>query len=140
MNLESIFKSLGLPMGIVAVIVAVLGAFGLSADEITAVSITLVGVQLCVSLFIDVLKYAGVVNDGDAGKWSAAINLIIFCAVALQLRFIPAFDVAGLDAQLMNFAKIAGLVFIYVTQITGTKQAHYLFAHTVGIKAFSHSA
>jgi hypothetical protein len=139
MNLESIVKSLGLPLGVVALIVAVLGLFGLSAEQITGVAVVLVGAQLCIALLINVLKWSGVVNDGTAGKWSAVFNAIIFVGVAVHLKFFPTFDVIGLDAQLFEFAKTAGVVFLYVTQVIGAKGYHNLLVRGFNIKSFSFS-
>lgn len=140
MNLESIVKSLGLPLGVVALIVAVLGLFGLTAEQIAGVAVTLVGAQLCVALIINILKWSGVVNDGTSGKWSAVFNAAIFVGVAVQLKFFPAFDVADVDAQLFEFAKTAGVVFLYVTQVIGTKAIHNVLKQFVSWMSFSNAA
>lgn len=137
MKIESIVSNLGLPLTVVGLVVAVLALFGLSAEQVAGVASTLFGAQLCVSLTINVLKWAGVVSDGTAGKWSTAFNAVIFVGVAVQLKFFPAFDVAGLDAQLYEFAKVAGIVFLYVAQVIGTKALHRLQVNGFGLKAFS---
>ena len=137
MKIESIVKSLGLPAGVVALIAAVLGLLGLSVEQVAAVVGTLAGAQLCVALLVNVLKWAGVVNDGDAGKWSALFNLALFVAIAAQIKLFPAFDVAGIDAQLYEFAKTAGVVFLYITQVVGTKGIHQLLTQGFGIQMFT---
>ena len=70
-------------------------------------AVSLVGIQLLGFVLIDALKYAGVVNPGDSGKWSAAYNLIVLIGVVAWLGFAPSFDLAGLDAQIYELAKTA---------------------------------
>lgn len=135
MKLESIVKSLGLPLGVVAVIASVLALFGLDAESIATLTLALVGVQACVLLVIDILKWTGVVHDGAAGKWSAVFNAVIFVALVVQIEFFPSFDVEGLDAQLYEFAKAAGVVFVYVSQLAGTKSLREL-----GFKVYTFNA
>lgn len=126
MNIENIVRNLGLPLAVVAVIVAVLALFGLDAERIAQMALTLVGVQACILLVIDVLKWSGVVNDGTAGRWSAVLHAIVFVMLIVQIKFFPVINVAGLDAQLLEFAKAGGVVFLYVTQIVGTKSLREL--------------
>ena len=75
MKLEDIFKTLGLPLALVAVIVAFLAWVGLALEQLYVVVASLVGLQVFLSFLIDVLKYAGVVNAGTSGKWSAVFNI-----------------------------------------------------------------
>lgn len=128
MNLETIFKTLGIPLALVAVIAALLSWAGLSIDQVQAVAVSLVGIQLLGFVLIDALKYAGVVNPGDSGKWSAAYNLVVLIGVVAWLGFAPSFDLAGLDAQIYELAKTLGIVLAYISGITGTKGFHLLAA------------
>ena len=123
-DLKENLKTLGLPLALVAVIVALLAWVGLTVEQLTAVAVGLVGFQLCFALLVDVLKYRGVVSAGAAGQWSAAINLLMLIGVALWLRLYPQYDLTALDAQLFEFGKLAGLIFVYVTQVLGTKAMH----------------
>ena len=136
MNLESIVKNLGLPFGVVAVIVSVLALFGLDAEQIAKSALALVGAQACVLLIVDVLKWSGAVSNGTAGKWSAFFNVIVFVALIVQIKFFPTFNVSGLDAQLLEFAKTAGIVFLYIAQVVGTKTLR----EVIGLKAFTFNA
>ncbi|MBI5951885.1 MAG: hypothetical protein HY865_09525 [Chloroflexi bacterium] len=138
MNLERIVKSLGLPLGVVAVIVSILALVGLDAEQIAKTAVTLVGAQACVLLVIDILKWSGVVSDGTAGKWSAVFNAAIFVALIVQTKFFPLYDVLRLDAQLLEFAKTAGVVFLYVAQVAGTKAIREL-VRRLGIKVYTFS-
>lgn len=137
MKLEDLFKTLGIPLTLIAVIVAVLAMFGLSLDQITTVAVSLVGLQLLCSFLVDVLKWAGVVNDGTSGKWSAALNLVTLTGVAVWTKFFPTFDLQALDNQLLELGKVLVMVFAYITQIVGTRNVHQLTVRGLGIKAFT---
>lgn len=124
MKLEDILKTLGLPLALVAVIVALLAWVGLTLEQLYAVAASLVGLQLFISFLIDLLKYVGVVNAGTSGKWSAVFNLGTLIGVAVWLKFFPDFDINAVDLQLLEFAKTLIVVFAYVTQIIGTRAVH----------------
>ena len=128
MELKDIFKTLGIPLALVAVIVALLAWIGLTLEQLYVVVATLVGLQLCTSFLIDVLKYTGVVNAGTAGKWSAVFNLATLIGVAIWLKFFPSFDIYAADNQLLELAKVLGVIFTYVTQMIGTKAVHQVAA------------
>lgn len=137
-DLKKIFETLGLPLGLVAVIVALLAWIGLTPDELVAVAVTLVGLQLLLSFVIDVGKYIGLVDDGTAGKWSAVFNLLTLIAVAVWLKFFPTIDIYAIDNQLNELAKLCIYVFAYITQIIGTKRVHQT-AVKLGVEAFTFS-
>lgn len=139
MDLKTIFKTLGLPLAMIAVIVALLVWAGLDIDEITAVAVSLVGLQLAVAFLVDVLKYAGVVDDGTAGKWSAGFNLLTLAGVAFWMKFYPTFDIHSLDNQIGELAKLLGLIFAYITQMIGAKAVHRFSVDKLEIEAFSNS-
>jgi multisubunit Na+/H+ antiporter MnhG subunit len=123
-ELKENLKTLGLPLALVAVIVALLAWVGLTVEELIAVVVALVGFQICFAFLVDVLKYAGVIKAGMSGKWSAAFNLIMLIGVAVWLKLFPTFDLYALDAQLFALGKMLGLIFVYITQILGTKAVH----------------
>ena len=137
MKLEDIFKTLGLPLALVAVIVAFLAWVGLTLEQLYVVVASLVGLQVFLSFLIDVLKYAGVVNEGTSGKWSAVFNLLALIGVAAWLKFFPNFDIHAADAQLLELAKVLALVFAYITQIIGTKAVHVVSVKKLGLQAFT---
>lgn len=135
MKLEEIFKTLGLPLALVAVIVALLAWAGLTLDQLYVVVGSLVGLQLLGAFLVDVLKYVGVVDPTTSGKWSAAFQLVALIGVALWLKLWPSFDIYGADAQLLEFVKVASLVFAYVTQVTGAKAVHvFLLGRVKGFR------
>lgn len=123
-DLKKIFQTLGLPLALVGVVVALLAWVGLTLDELAAVAVALVGLQLMQSFIIDLLKYLGVVDDGTAGKWSAVFNLVTLIGVGFYMKFFPAFDIHAVDGKLLELANLLIYVFAYVTQIVGTKHFH----------------
>jgi len=138
-DLESALKSLGLPFGLVAVCAAVLALFGVALEVVVNVASSMVGLQVLIGLLIDVLKWAGVVKDGTAGQWSAALNLLGLAGIAVALGISPAFDFGTLDARFIVVGQFAALLFAYVVQVVGTKSVHSLLVEGLGIRAFSHS-
>lgn len=139
-DLESILKTLGLPIALVLVISGMLSLLGLSLVQILQIASTLVGVALLITLVINVGKWVGVVDDGTAGKWSAVLNLLALGGIGGALYFNPAFDFAAVDAQLGEFARVAGLVFVYVTQIVTSKQLHTFMSSNLNMQVFTFSA
>ena len=75
-DLEHTLKTLGLPVGLVAVFAAVLALLGIDLNIILAIAGSMIGLQALLGLLVDVLKWAGVVADDTAGIWSAAFNLL----------------------------------------------------------------
>lgn len=139
-NLESIWKELGLPLGLTLFFGSTLGLLGLSLDQVVDVAGSLVGLAALIGLALNVLKWAGVLPDGIAGKVSAVLNLAVLIGVASVIKFFPTFDFSAVDAQAAEFARVAAIVFAYIVQIVSTKSAHKLLVNGFGIRAFSHSA
>jgi hypothetical protein len=136
-NLEELLKSLGLPIGLVALFSAVLGLIGIQIETVLLIAEGLIGTFALIALLINVLKWAGVVTDENAGRWSAAANLAVIIAVALIFKLFPSFDFVSVDAQLGEFARVVGVVFAYVVQVVGSKGVHVAMTQGLGIKAFS---
>lgn len=127
MKLEDAFKTLGIPLALVAVVVALLAWAGLTLDQLYVVVGSLIGLQLLGSFVVDVLKYVGVVEPTTSGKWSAALQLISLVGVVVWLKLFPTFDIHAADTQLFKLVKIASLVFAYIAQIIGAKAVHKVF-------------
>jgi len=123
-DLKVLFNTLKLPLGMVAVIVALLAWAGAPFEQIAEIAGKLVGLQLFGAFCIDALKYAGIVDAGASGKWSAVYNLLTLAGVAVQVRFFPGFDLFAFDGKLIDLVYVLGIVFTYVTQIIGTKAVH----------------
>ncbi len=138
-DLKTLFTKLGLNIGLIAVLVAVLSLFGVSLDVVLTIVESMVGLQLLIMLTINVLKWAGAVNDGTAGKWSAALNLVGIGIIATILGLNPSFDFSSLDAQLVDIAKFLTLLFGYIVQIAGTKYFHQTVTQGLGVNMFSNT-
>jgi hypothetical protein len=136
-DIEKIFTTLGLNIGLVAVFSTVLALFGVSLDMVLTIAYGMFGLQLLISLCINVLKWAGVITDGTAGKWSAVFNLAGLAVIAVTLALNPAFDFVKLDAQLVDIARFGTLVFGYFVQISGTKYMHQMVTYGLGVRTFS---
>jgi len=88
---------------------------------------------------IDILKWLGVVTDGNAGKWSAGLNLLSLVTVAFVMKFMPQVNITAVDAAIIEVAKFGALVFGYIIQIVDSKAAHDFFVRVLKISIFSHS-
>lgn len=137
-DLASVFKELGLPLGLVALFAALLGLTGVSLDAVLLIVQGLIGTFALLALLINILKWAGVVTDGNAGKWSAVANLLVLVAVSVVFKLYPEFDFTSFDAHAAELARVAGIVFAYILQIVGTKSVHRAMAYGMNIKAFSY--
>jgi len=122
---------------------AVAGLFGytanLTVEQILTVIAALVGLPMLWALVIDILKWLGVVTDGNAGKWSAGLNLLSLVTVAFVMKFMPQVNITAVDAAIIEVAKFGALVFGYIIQIVDSKAAHDFFVRVLKITAFSHS-
>jgi len=136
-DLQSILKTLGLPVGLVAVFAAVLALFGVELGIVLAIAGSMFGLQAAFGLLVDVLKWAGVVAEQTAGIWSATLNLLGLAGIAITMGIYPTFDFATVDAQVLDVIKALGLVFGYIVQIAGTKGIHKFMVKGLGIKAFT---
>lgn len=135
-DLGKTLSTLGWNVGLIAVFSAVLKLFGVSLENVLLLAESMVGLQLIISLCINVLKWAGAITDGTAGQWSAALNLVGIGIIASALAVNPAFDFAKLDAQLIDIARFGALIFGYFVQVAGTKNFHKTAVYGLGVKAF----
>lgn len=140
LDLRKILSTLGWNVGLIGVFSAVLVLFGVSLDLVLTIAYGMAGLQLLISLCINVLKWAGVITDGTAGKWSAAFNLAGLAVIAVTLAINPSFDFVRLDLQLVDIARFGALVFGYFVQIAGTKYWHQFVTQGLGVRSFSNRA
>jgi hypothetical protein len=138
LSLEDILKTLAWPLGLVAVFSAVMLLFGVELGMVLAIAGAMVGAQALISLLIDVLKWAGVIVEGAAGKWSAGLNLLGIVGIAVALAVDPSVDFPAIDSHLMIIAQFLTLVFGYIVQLVSTKRIHQFAVRGLGVQAFSH--
>ncbi len=136
-DLENTLKTLGWPLGLIAVFSSVLLLFGMQLDTVLTIAGSMLGAQALISLLIDVLKYAGAVRDGNAGKWSAGLNLLGLAGIAIALGLNPNFNFPKLDAQFVIIAQFGTLLFGYIVQIAGTYNVHKFVTQGLGVQRFS---
>lgn len=139
-DLGNALKTLGWPLGLIAVFSSVLLLFGVQLDVVLVIAAGMLGFQTLVSLLIDVLKYIGAIRDGNAGKWSAGLNLLGLAGIAVALALNPNFNFPKLDAQLLIIAQFGSLLFAYIVQIAGSRQVHLFTTKGLGVWRFSFSA
>jgi hypothetical protein len=138
-ELEKLLKTFGLPVGLAVVIAAVFGFLGVPIEQAFQLFGVLVGVPFVISFIINILKLLKVVDDGTAGKWSAALNLISIIALAIAMRFYPSFDFPALDAYIYEIGKALAVIVMFILQMIGTQSAHRFYVQGLGIKRFSYS-
>lgn len=109
-------------------------------ETILAIIAALVGWPALVALLIDILKYLGVVEDGTAGRWNLAFNLVAFIAVGVIAGYYPQIDIAKVDEAILAWVNVLAYVFTILVQILGTKGFHALYARTsVGKRFFTYN-
>ncbi len=138
-DLGNALKTLGWPLGLTAVFSSVLLLFGVQLDTVLTIAGSMLGAQALISLLIDVLKYVDVIGDGNAGKWSAGLNLLGLAGIAVALGLYPSFNFPKLDAQLVVIAQFGSLLFGYIVQIAGTRLAHRFITRGLGIRMLSYT-
>ncbi len=136
-DLNVIWKELRWPVGLTAVLSAVLLLFGVDLDQLLVIASSMVGMWALASLFVNIFKVTGVVDPGTAGKWSAIINLGALSILAYLSATNPAFNFAGLDAQLSTIAQFGALIFAGVINVIGSRAAHKVQVEGLGIRAFT---
>ena len=77
-----------------------------------------------VALVIDIFKQFGLVKDGDAGKWSAALNLLGLTAFTVFFLFNPNVAFAQVDESLRLVMQVVGVVLALVLQLRTTPAVH----------------
>lgn len=136
-DLGKLFQTLGLPAALVAVLAAILTVFGLDLGQVIAIASSMVGLWALLSLAVNILKVAGVVDPGTAGKWNAAFNLLAIVAIAYILGSNPAFDFTALDASLQIIAQFGALLLTYLINVMGAKALHAIQVKGLGVRAFT---
>lgn len=93
-------------------------------DEIVILVSSLVGFSALITLLINVAKWIGWIQDGQAQKYSAGANLILILAVYFLKLFRPDFNITTLDPIMAEAAAVGTLIFSYILQLGFGKMTH----------------
>jgi hypothetical protein len=100
---------------------------------------SMAGAAALVAILVDLFKRFGIVKDGDAPRWSAALNLLFLIALVSARYFAPQFSVEFLDAQAGAVAEVAAVVLSFVMQIAVSPAVHFQALANDSPVAFSNS-
>lgn len=95
-------------------------------EQVTAIWLSLVGLGALISFIVGVLKYFGVVKDGNAEKWIAGFNLIGLVFVFVAINFLPQLNLPVIDQNIMSFVGILNVIWAYVMTLFGSKLAYWV--------------
>lgn len=99
---------------------------------------SLLGFAAVITWLINAGKTFGLIQDGQAPLFNVVLNLIGLVVLVVLKYVNPDVDIAAIDSQAAEFAKVAVIVLGYVVQIGGTKLFHNIFKGTPLIgKSFS---
>lgn len=86
----------------------------------------LLGFAALVSLIVNVLKFAGVVQDGTADKWVAGFNLAGVLALLIIRLIKPDFDPIPIDSAMGQIAVVGSYILSYLVMLFGSKLTYSL--------------
>ena len=81
-------------------------------------------IAVIVPLIVDILKRFGVVKDGDAGKWSAGLNLLGLVGFSAYFLLSKSVDFGAMDATLKVILQIVQVVLAYAMQLFISPAVH----------------
>ncbi len=84
----------------------------------------LAGIAACIAALVNVGKVFGLVRDGDAGRWFAALNLVALAVLVALRLFAPAVLISNVDEQAGAFAQILLIVLGYIVQLKSGVATH----------------
>jgi hypothetical protein len=85
---------------------------------------TLAGVAAAIAAIVNVIKYFGLVSDGNAGRVIAALDLAAIVALVALKIFAPTISANFVDQQAAIFAQIVVAVLGYVMELKVSKASH----------------
>lgn len=86
------------------------------------------GFAALIAVVINVGKTFGWIKDGQAGTWSAGLNLAGLIGLLVAGIVAPEFDITGLDGNMAQVAEILSLIFALIVQIWVSKGTHSVFS------------
>jgi hypothetical protein len=106
-------------------------------QEILTIIGGLVGLPALWSVFIDILKLCGVVNDGNAPKWNAGFSIALVVLVAIAVNFFPNFDIAKADSLFGELSQFLAYIVALVAQVVVAKATHAVTSRVFPALSFS---
>ena len=86
----------------------------------------LVGVGALIAALVNAGKAIGLVKDGDAGTWSAGLNVLaLFGLVVAQITGTSSL-IPAIDTQAGGFASVLTVIIAFTVQLLSAQQAHKL--------------
>lgn len=85
---------------------------------------SLAGVAALIGVVINVFKSLGIVKDGSAKTWSAALNMIGLAVLLLLRVYQPELDIGVWDQHAGQIANVLLVVFGYILQLLSSKVTH----------------
>lgn len=82
------------------------------------------GLAGLIALGVNVLKYFGVLKDGQSGPAVAVLNLLLAAGLLSVKQFMPDANVAGWDATLASLASVGTTLFGLFVQFGGSTLVH----------------
>ena len=84
----------------------------------------LVVLAALIAMLINIGKVVGLVKDGDAGSWSAGLNLAALVVLVALKLFRPDLELEKVDIELGALAQILGVVLTLLSQIKMSAKFH----------------
>lgn len=85
---------------------------------------SLLGVAALVAVIVNILKVFGIVKEGMAQYWAAALGLLAFVAIAVLGIFRPDLSSVFLDHAAMQIATVLVFILGFITQIAAAPLFH----------------
>ena len=85
--------------------------------QVVEVFVSLVGVAMLIAALVNLLKLVGIVTDGNATNWTAALNLVAFIGIVAWRLLNPTVEIEQIDAIFKSIAVVIGFVITYLVQI-----------------------
>jgi len=94
--------------------------FGALVDSLKS----LVGISALIAAIVNIGKSAGMVKDGQAGTWSAILNLVALIGLVTAQLTGYANMIPWIDSQAGGLAAVASTIFMFVAQVWMSRQVH----------------
>ena len=92
--------------------------------EIVVLVASLVGFASLFALLINIAKWLGWVQEGQAAKISAGANLVLVLVAYGFKLFNPEFDFLTIDPIIEEAATVGMFIFTYILQLFGSQFTH----------------